>query len=189
MTHGSVKTFHQRVIINTGGHTGGDAVLRSDAIQAAVGAVAEQAGVVGLQQRAVVGVDVALVAIRHVQVLNARLQRLGGPFCPDHRPFEHQLAVDLELRQYAVDRVIQRRCRCTLIAHTVVGGETVRNILLVVGRHQLGFGVQAGPAVGQRQVERWLHMQTGGVRAVRVDAGELGRLAVNMEIERAEVVL
>ena len=31
-------------------------------------------------------------------------------------------------------------------------------------------------------------MQTGGVRAVRVDAGELGRLAVNMEIERAEVV-
>ncbi|MNU05450.1 hypothetical protein D3C72_2502620 [compost metagenome] len=31
-------------------------------------------------------------------------------------------------------------------------------------------------------------MQTSGVRAVWVDADELGRLAVNAEIERAEVV-
>ncbi|MNF01494.1 hypothetical protein D3C80_2004890 [compost metagenome] len=57
-----------------------------------------------------------------------------------------------------------------------------------MGCQQFGFGVQTAPAVGQRQAQRRFHMQTCCVRAVWVDADELGRLAVNAEIERAEIL-
>ena len=140
-----------------------------------------------MQQRGVVGVDVTLVAIGYIQVLYAWLEGLGIALGPVHRTIEHHLAVNLELRQHAVGRIIKIGCVAAGTVLVVVG-ETVRNILLVMGRHQLGFGIDTAPTVGQRQAERRFHMQTGGVRAIGVDADKLGGLTINAEIERAEIL-
>ncbi|CFZ46284.1 Uncharacterised protein [Salmonella enterica subsp. enterica serovar Typhi] len=182
MTNRNVKTFNGGIIINACCDAGRDLVGGSNTVETAISAVAEQAVIVGLQQRRIVVIDAALVAVRHIQVLHAWFQRLGIPRRQHrHIAFEDELTVDFKLRHDAVNRIFQ--------FFAVIGVVPVQIRLLIVRRHQLRFGVQTAPAVGERQTNGRLQVDAGRFRHIVFGVDKVHRLTVNPGIKRAEIVM
>ena len=179
MTNGNIKTFHRGGVIHARGDTGSDLIGRRDAVETAIGTVAEQAGVVRLQQRGVVAADFTLIAVRHIQILHARFQRLGESLL--QVALEDHFAVDFKLRHHAANGFF--------VVRAVGGVVLIEVALLVVGRQQLGFGIQTAPAVRQRQVDRRFEVNAGRFRHVVIRVNKMGDLAVQMGIERTDIVL
>ena len=179
MTNGNIKTFHRGGIIHARGEAGGDLISRRDAVQTAIGTVAEQTGVIRLQQRGVVVADFTLIAVRHVQILHARFQRLGESLL--QVAFKDHFAVDFKLRHYAADGLF--------IVSAVGGIVLIEVALLVVSRQQLGFGIQTAPTVGQRQVDRRFEVNAGRFRHVVIRVNKMGNLSIEMGIERTDIIL
>ena len=80
----------------------------------------------------------ALVAIRDIQVLHTRFQRLGIPFL--HIALEDHFAVDFELWHHAVNGIF--------VISTVGRVVLIEIALLIVCCQQLRLGIDATPAVG-----------------------------------------
>ena len=121
----------------------------------------------------------ALVAIRDIQVLHARFQGLGITLL--HIALEDQFAVNFELWHHAVNGIF--------VIGTVGRVVLIEIALLVMRRQQLRLGVDASPAVRQRQVDRRLHVQTRCFRHIAVGVDEVHRLRIQMGVERANVIL
>ena len=124
-----------------------------------------------------------LIAIWDVQVLRARLQRLGITRRQHlHVTLEYHLAVDFKLRHDAVGGIIQ----LSVLRITVI---PIQIGLLVVRCQQLRFGIDTTPVIRQRQIDRRFQVNTRCFRHVVIGIDEMDRLAINTGIKRTDVIL
>ncbi|MNS91788.1 hypothetical protein D3C72_1258970 [compost metagenome] len=181
LTNRNVKTFNRSVIIYASRDAGCHLVRGSNTVKSAIGTIAEQTAVVGLEERGVVVLDFALIAIRHIQVLHARFQRLGIAVRQVHITFENQLTVHFELWQHTVNGLFE----IGVVAIVV----PVQILLLIVGSHHLGFGIEASPVVRERQINGRLKVDTGRFRHIGIGIHEVYGLSINAGIKRTDVIL
>ena len=135
-----------------------------------------------MQQRRVVVIDFALIAIWHIQILRAWFQCLGIARRQHfHITLEDHSTVYLELRHYTVSGLCQ--------LGRVSGVIPVKIGLLIMGCQQLRFSIDAAPVIRERQIDGRFQVNTGCFRHVVSGVNKVHCLAVNTRIKRTNIIL